>query len=475
MNDHDLHSALDDLARRTADEQGRLMRAGTGLSADDVASGARRHRRRRATVTAVAGLVVLGGAAMAGATGFGRPAATPPAAPPPRPVVTSAPPTSPSPVATSAAGRPSVALPTGDPELPFGVCGSTVGAATEAPATADLTYELAASPTSLLTGQPAEMRARLSSASSLAAFTADTGPTIVLAHDGVVVAVASTYPPGTDLTTVSWVDPQADHPTGTEFVSHLTPTVCDAPGASAGAPLPAGEYQAFAVGEAWVVDRDAAFAMLSDGLRTIQDVRESVDVTRVGVVGPAVDVRIDSTAVEPAAVLRPPAAPPVLGGRNVRDELDHYPSVCEPTVDAGDAGGLLAIAGPSGTVSEGADVLVTVTYRGSGRIALSGGGAFLRLVQDGVVVAASRASAVGTVDLDFGSAVTSPASTTTWTRCSDGVQVDGTLETGTYTAYPVQQVGVLGLVAQDGATVLARGSEVPLHQLVGAPFTLVVR
>jgi outer membrane protein assembly factor BamB len=82
MNEHDLQSAFDDLARRGADEQAERLRRGDGLSAGRITAGA---RRRRTVVGVVASLAVLGGVAVAGGVAGALPTPVPPATPTPAP------------------------------------------------------------------------------------------------------------------------------------------------------------------------------------------------------------------------------------------------------------------------------------------------------------------------------------------------------------------------------------------------------
>ncbi len=85
MNEDDLRSAFDDLARRGADEQAARLRRGDGLPAGWIAAAARRRRRHRSAVGVVAGLALLAGVAVAGAVAVGLPGPVPPATPTPAP------------------------------------------------------------------------------------------------------------------------------------------------------------------------------------------------------------------------------------------------------------------------------------------------------------------------------------------------------------------------------------------------------
>lgn len=470
-----LRRALDDLVQDVAAEQDSRARSGGGLPVGAMTARARRGRiRHTALVSAVTACAVLGVAAGGVAVASWERPEPAPAAPPttPAPSPTTAAPT---PSATPTATAPALALPAGDPALPFGACGSLVGAPTAAPTAEGLALELTATP-SVLGGAPVEVRTTLVATSGdVGGVAPATGPTVLLARDGVVVATAPTYPAGSTDDTVAFVYDDPEYASTQTFVSHVAPTVCDAPGASAGEPLPAGDYEAIAVTGAWTTGRDALLTLTAgDGVWTAADVAGYVPLEDRAVVSPAVPVRVEAQAADPAALPQAPDGPPSLAGVGVADDLNPYPDGCDAVVTPDPVGGVLAVTGPRGTVTAGADVQVSTTYGGSGRISL-GRGSLLRLVRDGAVVAATEI-AWGLEDVDFSSTVTTAVPTASWRTCADGLatEYDVALESGTYTAYPVVLASPYGLVAPDGTEVVPRGSEVTAHQLVGEPFTLVV-
>lgn len=467
---HELRRALDALVQDVATEQDARTRAGGGLPVATMTARAHRRRVRFTALVSAAvtcGLLAVAAGGVAVAT-WDR-AEVQPAVPSPSGTPT---PTrdasSPSATPSATPSRAATVLPSADPGLPFGACGSTLVAAAGLPSSSAVALTLAAGPASVLRGEPFEVRTELAATGTdVAAFGPDSGPTVLVLRDGVVVATAPTYPPGADVDSVDFVYADPSAPSTSAFVSHVAPVVCGAPGASVGDALPGGDYTVLAVSDAWTADRAAASEVVADGVRTITEIAAVVPVQQVVAVSPPVTVRVGSEPVDPATVPTPPASAPVLGDRNVPSG-DPYPSACEATTTPGDAGGLLPV---TRTVTAEGDA-VTVTYTGSGRVALFVSGQFLRVVQDGVVVAVSSSPA-RQVDLDHGSAVTAAAST--WLGCAAGWPGGETaLAPGTYTAYPVALVGVLGLVAADGTEVQARGSEPDLHQLVGQPVTLVV-
>lgn len=478
----DLHRALDDLVQDVAAGAGDRTRAGVGLRVPHMTARAHRNRVRRTVLTsAVATCAVLGVVAggVAAAT-LDRSAPTVPAVPPTSPPSTPSPTGGPGPrsIPSTDASPAATVLPSGDASVPFGACGSLVSSATELPPAPDaLTYPMTTSVAPAATGGTVlEVRSRLRVAdNALVTFEADTGPTIVLARDGVVVAVTPTYPPGASTGTVHPVEDTSAGPSGVEFVSHLTPTVCDAPGATAGAVLPPGEYQVLPLAEVWVADREAAYAVLSDGTRTIADLEPQLALEHAVVVGTAALADLSQGVAGTGAIAPAAGTVPVLGDRNVADDDVDYPDLCEETLTPGDAGGLLPLTGPAEPVTAGTDVAMTVTSGGHGRVAFTLSSGFLRLVRDGRVVAVSATTTGARADLDHTGTFVVTVPTTSWTTCADGADSPGSMLTpGDYDAYPVELIGVNGLVAADGTEVVGRGSEVALHQLVGAPFTLTL-
>lgn len=464
----DLHRALDALVQDVASSTRDRTRAGSGLRVAEMTGRAHRNRVRRTVLTsalaacAVVG-VVAGGVA---ATTLDRPApVTPATTPSDSPTTTT---TVPAPRST-----PVTTLPAGDPSLPFGECGSVVGAATTLPAAPDaFTYATTTSTSPEATGGSViEVRSRLQAGDpALAALESDAGPTLVLTRDGVVVAVVPTYPPAADGSTVHAVSAGENGIVSTEFVSHLAPTVCDAPGATAGAPLPAGEYEVRPVSEVWTTPWDGLHQELSDGVFTVGYFEPLVPLEHAVVVGAPAVVDLPDGAADPATLVPAAPAAPVVGSRNVQDEqFDPYPDACEGTVTPGDAGGLLPLTGPTAPVAAGTDVELTLTSQGYGRVMLTSQ-VVLRLVRDGQVVAVSGQTPVGPTDLDLGGTLSATVATAQWQPCGDA----GPLAPGDYEVYPVALTGIHSVVAADGTQVAGRGSEVELHQLVGAPFTVTL-
>ncbi|WP_158370531.1 PQQ-binding-like beta-propeller repeat protein [Cellulosimicrobium cellulans] len=132
MNEHDLHGAFGDLARRGADDQAARLRNGAGLSAADITRRAARARQRRAGASAVTGVVVVAGLVLGGGALTHRPEPQP--ADTPSPTVTRpspAPSRTPAPTPTSSPTSTGSALDTGDPVadvVPIGLLRRYAGA-----------------------------------------------------------------------------------------------------------------------------------------------------------------------------------------------------------------------------------------------------------------------------------------------------------------------------------------------------------
>lgn len=113
MNEHDLHGAFGDLARRGADDQAARMRRGAGLAAGDITRRAARARQRRAGASAVTGVVVVAGLVLGGSSLTHRPDPQP--ADTPSPTVTRP---APAPSRTPAPAPSPTSAPTSTPTLP---------------------------------------------------------------------------------------------------------------------------------------------------------------------------------------------------------------------------------------------------------------------------------------------------------------------------------------------------------------------
>lgn len=469
MNDHDLHSALNALARRTAAEQSHLMRAGAGLSADGVASGARRHRRRRAAVAAVAGLVVLGSAVVAGATVVDRPVPAPPASPAPAPTSPT-----PTPSATPTAGGPvtpaGTVLPTGDPTLLFGACGSLVDAPTDHPSDDRWTVTLDLDSSQVAVGDPLSLSTRLEVALSPewtpngAWYGAhpDAGPALLVLRDGVVVATGDSYGDVPSTLATYSVAAAAHSPL---YAGRYPLTSC-----ADGSALPAGTYQVIATTPVLPLGDDPA--VLDEIAATSVDevaARHAGDWRRVTSAPQTVSV-VARSAPLPAVTPPPP--------------FDSTALVPEPQcgleVTYASAGPTLALdVQPPASARPGEELTVpaTVTYQGPGRLrAHLRIGVELWVVQDGVVVGGTReqyADAYELVDLGAGAVLQVPGRGDLVACAEDlGTRGEEPLPPGTYTAYPVLRAAGVELREAGGSVDLTAHDDTV--GVTGLPFQMVV-
>ncbi|VTR78624.1 hypothetical protein [Cellulomonas hominis] len=460
MNDHDLHSALDALARRTAAEQSHLMRAGTGLSADGVASGARRHRRRRAAVATVAGLVVLGSAVVAGATVVDRPVPAPPASPAPSAT---------SPAPTPSATPDGTVLPVGDPSLPFGACGSLADAPTDHPSDDRWTVALALDSSQVAVGDPLTLSTRLDVAlppewtPNGAGYGAhpDAGPELLVLRDGVVVATGDSYGDVPSTLATYTVAAAAHSPL---YAGRYPLTSCADGGA-----LPAGTYQVVATTPVLPLGDDPA-VMDEIAATSLEDVaaQHAGDWRRVTSAPQTLSVVARSTPL-------PAGTPPAFDSAALVPEPQ-----CGVEVTYASAGPTLVLdVEPPASARSGEELAVpaTLTYQGPGRLrAHLRIGIELWVVQDGVVVGGSReqyADVYELVDLGAG-AVLDVAGGGDLVSCSEDVDARGEepLPPGTYTAYPV--LHVTGAELRESAGDVDLTAHDDTVGVTGRPFQLVV-
>jgi hypothetical protein len=460
MNQHDLHDAFDRLARREAEEQSRRLRAGSGLSAEEVAAGARRHRARRATVGAVVGLVVLGGVAF-GATALDRPAPPQPAAPSP---------STPSPVTPSPTPSPDPApvrvLATGDPSLPLGACGSLVGAPSELPVDDRWTVAVGVDEPEIGVGHALAVSTRMDvnipddwapTGIGHGAYPG-TGPEFLVLHDGVVVGTTDLY--GDIPAPLSWYTVAADAHS-TAFFGSLPLTSC-----ADGGSLPAGEYEL--VGTMPVLplgDDDVVTEQIqAEGLDAVV-ARRTRDWRRA--VSTPLPFRVAEDGVPPAVL---PAPVPI----GTESFVPSYPVCGQPSTPP--SGPVLTItARPPTSMATGSapDVPAWVTYVGPGRLhtMLQTTVGFWAL-QDGVVVAdTSRGTDTAHAVADLGQGTEVPvAGPLDLTVCGAG-SGGGPLGPGTYTVVPVIRAAGSVVRTDEGVRDLSTQAA---DAVTGEPFTLVV-
>ncbi len=250
MND-DLQSALDTLAARASAEHHARTERGRGLPLDQIISRARHHRRTHTTTTAAAGvlaatLLAIGTTTLTHHQSTPAPATTHSTAPTPTPTPDAI--VSPAPTVGPAV------LPAADPSLPFGACGSVVGAATTPAAVPDtLRIGMIAGATEVTAGSQLGVTAwfEVDDPDRFGVTVVPTaGPRFLVVKDGVVVATDDiSHGTVTGLEGFNtWYGDDPVHAGGIDLV------VCRTEGTTTDAttrtPLPAGGYELWAVAPA---------------------------------------------------------------------------------------------------------------------------------------------------------------------------------------------------------------------------------
>ncbi|WP_448630338.1 hypothetical protein [Cellulomonas soli] len=284
----ELGRALRDLAQDAAHRHD----TGGGLPTARLGDRVRRARRtRRAVVGAgsvmVVGALVLGGAQLRAPRPGPVPASSPTAASP-----------SPSP-SVSASPEPAAAvLPAGDPSAPYGACGSLVTAAPAHPFDARFSAEVHLESTEVAAGQPLAVSTWVEPTADgpLAAVVPAAGPRLLVARDGVVVAITGVHGDA-DL---GWGGRVLGSDHAETFIGDVELAVCDdgEPGVTAGWALPAGRYAVVASATVGDLGDDESALDGPDGV--------SADLTAEGgvllsVTSEPVTVTITGTAERPAA------------------------------------------------------------------------------------------------------------------------------------------------------------------------------
>jgi hypothetical protein len=427
----DLRSALSDFAREGTDRQVDRQRTHRGIDAGALTHRVGRVRRRRAALTSATALVTVTGVLLAGSAWADRreplPADTP---------TSPAPSLTPSPTPTAATPPP--VLPSGDPALPFGACGSVVGAAPALPVTPDAVIETEVDSTVLPAGSRLPVSARVDSADWMrivVAVPAD-GPQYAVVADGVVVGTARQHATGSG----AWAITGSAAPSLTHS-DRIELAVCDAPGRptpAAGRPLPAGSYELHPWAEVATVPTDAGLQAYGDRDRAAQLVEsEGIPGT---VLGPVTTLTV--TDVADAVEARPGDRRPLLVPAPVAEPVCGGPA---PSPSA--AGDLVT------TVVDPAAPALELRYTGPGRAA---GWVFdfgyLWAVQDGVVVGGTWYETDGSRDFDLadgrGLIFTEVASLT---RCP--AYGHAPLPPGDYQVYASTYVRVDERVLPDGTAV----------------------
>jgi hypothetical protein len=319
--------------------------------------------------------VVLGGLALA------QEAPPQPAAPTPVPSTTPAPTPTPTPSPTPSATpeTPAVVLPTGDPTLPFGACGSLATSAPAAPV--DPAFSATAVPyvTSAVAGGAVAVTSEVGvGAYGRYGAVHPGGARVSVLRDGVVVGSTSV---GRD----TWVvdeDGGSDVPIGVDW---LPLAVCGPetqPGVSAGAPLPAGDYEILPWSD--VVALGSSWEALTgpDGVR-----RDAEDlVAELGTPATAVGTPTTITVTGTADAM----APLPFAGEPPRAPVASPPLTCgdpAPVADPANPVHLSSdLVGATLTPADLASVTSSLTYEGGGRMTIMVGAVHLLALSEGRIV-----------------------------------------------------------------------------------------
>lgn len=448
---HDLQTALDELAARVEASH----RSSTRLPVEQIVTRVRHRRRTRAALVsggAAAGIVLLAGAAFAV-----LPDRTP--EPPAHPV---------SPTTTPTPTTAQVVMPTGDPGLPFGVCGSLVSSPTSLPLTDAAQTSVVVPVPAIGAGEPLGVQAEvgLSFVRDVSLISPATGPRLVVSRDGVVVAVGNVYD-GEDV----GLDHQdfGGESAPVTYAGWLELSVCDPGdgGTSSGRALPGGSYEVRPWAEVSTID--VATPDLGS-TQTLEDLDASADAHHAAVVGDPVAFEVVGSAQTPSP--RPSSDAPLAALSSANPEV-----ACGAPMPA-DLGGspqLRLTATPaSSTVAVGEPVQLagTLVYSGPGH-ALAGVRDSLDLivVRDGIAVAADPYTDYFSPPVDLSHA----AGLVVDGAASLGQGCDGRpLPPGTYQVYPRIAVTGVELRSAGGELRGTSGEHGTQPAVIGTPFVLTL-
>ena len=456
----------------------------------------RRRRRRRAvrrTAAGATGVVAAAAIVLSGSALLERPDPAPPVdtvAPSPVPSATPEPDPTPT---TTPEPEPTVGpavLPTGDPALPFGMCGSVVGAATSLPLWGGVPLgpgdplAVEVDQPRVPAGSPLEVSTRLLVGQDFDAphVVREQGPQLVVTRDGVVVAVGGLFGDATDEPVVQVYMSRAAR--GHLVLEVCAPVAAD-PAVTAGRALPAGDYELHALAE--VLPVTAPTGSVSDGDPAGELAAGRDDDWELLLADP-VPFTVEGDAVDPQP--RPDAASPDVVLAAVPAPACGGPA---PTPTAPDAPLVLEHSGLPASLPAGEalpeDVRVALRYTGPGRLTLvQEWFAEYWLVRDGVVVGHG---APGPSDdwwslLELQHAATSGRVAAAWTldACPEDPEAlwpFPALPPGEYQLYPTISPSPAHVTRTDGSRVTGatvdRGDGVlapATTTVVGQPVTITV-
>jgi hypothetical protein len=458
---HDLDAEMRDLAEQAAAGHRLRRESGAGVSTADVTRRVRRHRRVRAALTTGAGLVVVSGLVL-GATALTQ-------RHDPQPASTPAP-TAPSPTVTATPSA--VVLPTGDPALAYGACGSLTGTATDR--SDDYTLALTSGETTVPAGTALTVdveRYRADASTPYVAVVERAATHVAVSLDGVVVATAVIG--STDLLVdTDWEGAGTADVVATDGVSLVTCAVDGQADLVPGLPLPAGTYQV----QAWSPVQDLGTGDTSWAFGTDGSARPAADL--VAERGSARTVLAEPVTVTITGTAE--AADPLPGAGQPVTQLpaSAWPECGGAAPEPSTSSTYLLTTGAAGTTVQQADlaaVSAELEYTGPGRLELTDRGTFAWLVQDGVVVGSDLFALDGGLRryLGSGQPILRQASADLLSPCVDGgLQQLGDLPSGEYQVYLAAFLDVVEIQPGDGPAVPGDSAGGPF--VVAEPFTLVV-
>ncbi|GIG22160.1 hypothetical protein Cch01nite_28840 [Cellulomonas chitinilytica] len=454
----DLSTALGELADRVE----RSQRApGQELPVGRVAARVRHRRRIRAVTVSVASAAAI--AVLAVGTAY---AVRPPARPAPPAHTPSASSTSATPTPTPTPTPDLVVLPSGDPTLPYGSCGSLADTVPVPAVGERYEAQVRLSEATAQAGDPLAVESWIAVADGggegLLSIVPGSGPALTVTRDGVVVATADLYQgheAEDELYDAWW----GENPP-TTYVGSIGLTVCDdGHGATSGRPLPAGHYEVRAWGGVTSLGNEPGETYQGRSLDELRALPVAEPLTAVGpavpfdIVGEAPDATVpewstvpfDAGPASPLPACGDPAPAGPTSPAMLSLDLDRFPSTA-----------------PAGTEL---DVAGRLTYAGPDRIR-AGLGWWVEyvVVQHGVVVGGVWADQVDGwvqgVDLGRGAGMRLESGAGPLVGCTSD-----TLPAGDYTVIPL--VALTGWTTRPSGT--WTGGDL-VHAVIGAPFTLTL-
>lgn len=472
--------------RELADDAARAHRNGPSLPTAAIDHRARRNRRRHETVLAATSVAAVTALVLTGAALAQRNS-------PPPPAVTPTPTSTPTP--TPGPTPDVLTLPTGDPTLPFGECGSMTGSPTALPIDKTLALTTTAATTTLTAGEPLALRTDAepgTSDTNPAGLMPDRGPSYAVTHDGVVIATGRLYRDSAESLRpyAVWAG-DLDAPAQIGFLDLAVCEPADGqPPATPGRALPAGSYELFAtldvtslgdygtdVGDNQLRDLSIEDLLALPSARAVTAVSEPLPFSIEGI------TEVPQERPEPSVVVT---------------ELPSKPTApnCGTPSPTWDADGLFALSHSTTpltlAVGEPARMDATLTYLGPGRV--RGWFSFdlvLWVVRDGVVVGygpvsesqsdtwaqAEIGSGAGVAAESYGGGygVALGACGPSTDPFGDTSIEMGDLPAGEYQLLPALNVWLMQVTHTDGTAVTTDSEPFDWGMIIGDPIPLTVK